>query len=258
MAGLTLLTQLWWLVALSVGGKYGLPILQVTETVRETASATSAIEVFRGLGYLVLLRRRQSGAVLRGLAHRLHAVTRVIAVSFAVPLACVLGGWWSRFRERAFFVGLTVARLAHVDDRVRRAGPIADRLGVRVDESPLRAVLSLRNTQRAAACSSCSASPASAPRRSPRCCAATRVSGLSPALVARRRAARVLVAVERGPDRRPRDERPEAIPQPWIDAAHYLDRVGGRAMLVPGIDFATYRWGNTLDPVARRPQPHRS
>ena len=35
-----------------------------------------------------------------------------------------------------------------------------------------------------------------------------------------------------------RFDRPEAIPQPWIDTGHYLDRVGGRAMLVPGIDFA--------------------
>ena len=28
----------------------------------------------------------------------------LLAVSFVVPLACVFGGWWSRFRERAFFV----------------------------------------------------------------------------------------------------------------------------------------------------------
>ena len=111
MGGLTLLTQLWWLMALSVGGKYGLPILQVTETVRETSSATSAIEIFRGLGYWFFYGSDNQGPFLRGLATDYTQSLAVLAVSFVVPLACVLGGWWSRFRERAFFVGLAVAGL---------------------------------------------------------------------------------------------------------------------------------------------------
>ncbi|MBM3661122.1 MAG: DUF3367 domain-containing protein, partial [Actinobacteria bacterium] len=46
-----------------------------------------------------------------------------------------------------------------------------------------------------------------------------------------------------------RYDRAEDIPQAWVDAAQYLDRTGGRAMVVPGVDFASYRWGHTLDPV---------
>src|SRR5262249_9521924 len=48
---LTLLTQLWWIVAYFVDGKFGLPILSVTETVQVTSATTSAAEVLRGLGY---------------------------------------------------------------------------------------------------------------------------------------------------------------------------------------------------------------
>jgi len=51
MGLLTVVCQLWWLAAYSVGGKYGLPILAVTENVRATSGTTSAAEIVRGLGY---------------------------------------------------------------------------------------------------------------------------------------------------------------------------------------------------------------
>src|SRR4029079_14596324 len=151
MGGLTLVTQLWWLMALSVGGKYGLPILQVTETVRETASATSAVEVFRGLGYWFFYGSDNQGPWLRGIATDYTQSLALIAVSFVVPLACVFGGWWSRFRERAFFVGLTVTGL--LMSTIAFGAPDRSPVGS-VFESMSRhsgLVLSLRNTQRAAA-----------------------------------------------------------------------------------------------------------
>ena len=39
------------------------------------------------------------------------------------------------------------------------------------------------------------------------------------------------------------------IPQYWLDAAKALDQGDGRILELPGIDFAAYRWGNTLDPI---------
>jgi arabinofuranan 3-O-arabinosyltransferase len=248
MAGLTLLTQLWWLMALSVGGKYGLPILQVTETVRETSSATSAVEVFRGLGYWFFYGSDNQGPFLRGLATDYTQSLALIAVSFVVPVACVLGGWWSRFRERAFFVGLAVAGL--LMSTIAFGAPDRSPVGS-VFESMSRhsgLVLSLRNTQRAAAlvvlglAGLGTAGLTTLLRKHTRAGLAAGVLVLAAALLTFSSPwSAALIA--------PRYERPEAIPQPWIDAAHYLDRVGGRAMLVPGIDFATYRWGNTLDPV---------
>ncbi|MEI8084430.1 MAG: alpha-(1-_3)-arabinofuranosyltransferase family protein, partial [Actinomycetes bacterium] len=43
--------QLWWLSGLYVQGKFGLPILQLTETVETVAQTSTAPEVLRGLGY---------------------------------------------------------------------------------------------------------------------------------------------------------------------------------------------------------------
>ena len=46
-------------------------------------------------------------------------------------------------------------------------------------------------------------------------------------------------------------DRPEEIPDYWDQAAAYLDSRddGTRVLEVPGVDFATYRWGNTVDPI---------
>ena len=45
--------------------------------------------------------------------------------------------------------------------------------------------------------------------------------------------------------------RPESIPAYWGDAADHLDAQGHdtRVLVLPGADFASYRWGNTVDPV---------
>ena len=49
--------------------------------------------------------------------------------------------------------------------------------------------------------------------------------------------------------------RPEELPDYWLDAADALDAGGGgnggatRVWEVPGSDFASYRWGNTVDPI---------
>ena len=43
----------------------------------------------------------------------------------------------------------------------------------------------------------------------------------------------------------------EGIPAYWEQAGQALDRGGqGNVLELPGIDFAAYRWGNTLDPVS--------
>jgi arabinofuranan 3-O-arabinosyltransferase len=46
-------------------------------------------------------------------------------------------------------------------------------------------------------------------------------------------------------------QRDEDIPAYWPEVAAHLDRTGAgtRAVAVPGSDFASYRWGNTVDPV---------
>jgi len=248
LAGLTVVTQLWWLVAYSVGGKYGLPILQVTETVRETSSATSAIEVLRGLGYWFFYGADNQGPWLDGIAPPFTQSLLLLAVSFAAPLACVALGWWSRFRERAFFVALVVGGL--LASTVAFGTTDRSLVGT-VFESMSRSsglVLSLRNTQRAAALTAlglaglAAAGLAALRARDIRLGRIAGVAVLAAAVLTFSSPWSTALVADRY-------DRPEDVPQAWLDAAAYLDRVGGRAMLVPGIDFATYRWGNTLDPV---------
>ena len=45
--------------------------------------------------------------------------------------------------------------------------------------------------------------------------------------------------------------RPEALPAYWLEAAEAFDAGddGTRIWEVPGSDFASYRWGNTVDPI---------
>ena len=46
--------------------------------------------------------------------------------------------------------------------------------------------------------------------------------------------------------------RPEDVPDYWDEAADAPRRAGRRrpaVLVVPGTDFASYRWGNTVDPI---------
>ncbi|MDE0804365.1 MAG: alpha-(1-_3)-arabinofuranosyltransferase family protein, partial [Acidimicrobiales bacterium] len=46
-------------------------------------------------------------------------------------------------------------------------------------------------------------------------------------------------------------QRPEDIPEYWHEVVRHLDETddGTRVLEIPGIDFASYRWGNTVDPI---------
>jgi arabinofuranan 3-O-arabinosyltransferase len=248
LAALTFVTQLWWLVAYQVGGAYGLPVLQMTETVALTSVTTTAIEVLRGLGYWFFYGEDNLAPWLDGLAPAFAESLLLVVVSFVVPLGCLLLGWWSRFRERVYFLGLVVVGMVMSTIAFGAPGrsPVGTVFEALSRDSAL--VLSLRNTQRAAALVVLGLAGLAA--------AGTQALGSRrPALG--RVAATVVVAAVLGTFLVPwstalhadRYERPEDVPRAWLQTARYLDRVGGRAMLTPGQDFAAYRWGYTLDPV---------
>ena len=248
MGLLTVVTQLWWMIAYRVDGTYGLPVLQITETVRETSSSASAIEALRGLGYWFFYGGDNQGPWLAGIAPVFTQNLAVLALSFATPLAAVLLGWWSRFRERLFFVGLVLTGM--LISSVAYGGTHRSVVG-RVFESASRSsglVLSLRNSQRAVALTVlglaglAAAGVAGLLRRAPRLGTAAGVT-VSALVLA------TFVAPWSHALLADRYTRPETVPAAWRDTAAFLDRHPGRALLVPGEDFASYRWGHTLDPV---------
>ncbi|GMU78784.1 MAG: hypothetical protein AMXMBFR46_15780 [Acidimicrobiia bacterium] len=248
IALLTTLTQLWWLMAYRVAGQYGLPVLEITEPVRQTSSAASAVETLRGLGYWFFYGGDNQGPWLRGFAPPFTQSVALLVVSFATPLACIALGWWSRFRERLFFMGLVVVGV--LGSAIAFGGTERSLVGDAFEslsrDSGL--VLSLRNTQRAGAMTALGLAGLAAagitalrPRTPPLArgaglvivttCLLTLVAPWSDAFIAERY------------------DRDEVLPQAWIDTARFLDRTHGRALVVPGIDFASHRWGHAVDPI---------
>lgn len=246
---LTLVTQVWWLVAYAVGGGYNLPILEITETVRTTNATPSAPEVLRGLGYWFFYGGDTEGPWLAGLSSPYQTAGVLLVVSFAVPILALAAGAALRWRHRAYFtvlvgVGTIIAVGAYPIRDPSPAGGLFERLSRSSD-----AVLSLRNTQRAGAL------------------VALGIAGLLAAglTTLHRRQARqgawaavgvlVLVAAALPAQWRTglvaeRFDRAEELPLAWRAAADVLAEGEGRVLELPGSDFATYRWGATLDPVS--------
>ena len=245
---LTLVTQLWWLVAYAVGGAYNLPILEITETVRTTNATPSATEVLRGLGYWFFYGGDTEGPWLGRLSTPYQTSGLLLVVSFALPLLALASGAVLRWRHRGYFVALvglgtviSVGAFPIADPSP--AGAAFERLSRSSD-----LVLSLRNTQRAGALVALGLAGLLAaglttlgrerPRLSPLAggLAALLVAGTLPA---QWRTGMVAERFDRGD-----------LPTAWTEAAAHLDRGEGRVLELPGSDFATYRWGAALDPVS--------
>ena len=242
---LTLVTQLWWMVAYGVGGTYGIGILSVTETVHTTNLTTSSIEILRGLGYWFFYGTDNIGPWLPDLGVPYIRVA-MLAVSFAVPVIALALGGLARWGSRVYFAGLVlVGTVLAVGAFPEPLSPYGNAFEAASRSSDL--VLSLRNTQRAAPliilglAAFVAAGGAALQRRYARTGAVVLVA-LAVLVVADIPAQwrSGLIA-----DRFHRDE----IPAAWYDAAADLDAGDGRLLELPGQDFASYRWGHTRDPV---------
>lgn len=244
---LTTLCSAWWLAGLTVQASHGIDIVRYSESAEVVSRASTSFEVLRGLGYWFFYGGEK-------LDHWIQASPDytqrplVLAVTFAVPVLALLAATYGRWKHRRFFaalmvVGVVVAVGAHPWD-----GP-----------SPIGSVIkAFLGTERGLAFRSL-------PRAVPVVALAAAVlaaGGLAQLLRARPRAARAAAALlavmailamvplwERSivQDSLSRRE----IPQYWLDAAELIDERddGTRVLEVPGSEFASYRWGNTIDPI---------
>lgn len=245
---LTVACSLWWLAGLWAQGGYGIEILRYTETAETVAMASLSLEVLRGLGYWFFYGEDRYGPwIAPSRAYMDNPL--LIAVTYAIPTIGLLGAAAARFRERMFFLlllalGLFLAVGAHPWD----------------DPAPANAAI------KAFLESEVGLSMRSLPRAAPLVVLA--LSVFAGALIAsisaqRPRLARPLTAglvglsvlalppLWRGQLVDANLDRTEEIPGYWTEAAHALDARddGTRVLEVPGSDFASYRWGNTVDPV---------
>ena len=245
---LTLITSFWWIAGLAVQGAFGIPILRYTETYYVVANAAVAPELLRGLGYWYFYGRDALGPWIRPAITMVQAVP-ALALSYLLPILAFCGGLLTRFRHRGYFALLVVAGLvigvgAHPWTASSPAGA-AFKQWTTTDSG-----LAFRSTPRAVPLIALGlavflgAGAAAGGRWRP----GWRVAGAGALLV--------LICVNqlalfRGQMVDENLDRPSDVPTYWTDAAAYLDEGDSRYRVaeIPGVDFATYRWGNTVDPI---------
>ncbi len=254
--------SLWWIVALSVQGNYGIPILRYTETYEAVAGASTPAEIMRGLGYWFFYGGDQLDAWV-GPSLPYYDNPAVIALGFLVAGASLLG--------------LLVAFAGRVTAAVMLLIGLAVSVGAAPlgNSTPYGAVfewfasdttvgLALRSTPRAAplvilalalglGASSEWLRDRLASARAGRSDSPRRWELMIPAgLIG-------LVVLQLFPwftatSLTPSLLRDEAPPSHVTDLASWLDDgwvpgTAGRVYEVPAADFANYRWGGTVDPV---------
>jgi len=245
---LTLVTSLWWMSGLAVQSGYGIEILKYTETAAVVASAAIAPEVLRGLGYWFFYGGDRLGPWIEPSVDYTQRLW-LIAVTYLLPALALVGAASSRWKHRAYFatlvaVGVFVAVGAHpwTDP------PLTGKAWKALLESDKG--LALRSTPRAVPLVALGLAVflglgvAAVARSAPRwakpvglAVIALAIAGLPPLYTGGMVAANL--------------KRPEDIPAYWRAAAAALDAQSHdtRVLEVPGIDFASYRWGNTVDPI---------
>ncbi len=244
----TIGVSLWWIAGLVLQGRYSLPVTRFTETYEVVANASTGPEVLRGLGYWFFYGNDKFGQWIEPSIEYTQGVW-LHFLSFGLVVFALLGAASIRWRHRSYFVllvvvGGLVAIASHPFDEPSVLGSLFKTF------TETDAGLALRST----------------PRVLPLLVLAVAVFlGMIANAVQRRwpghgRSLAVLIcfavvlnnpAVWRIRMIEEHLHREEEIPEYWIEAISALDDSGrtGRVMEVPGTDFASYRWGNTVDPI---------
>lgn len=246
---LTVATNAWWIGGLVVQSGWGLDVLRYTETVETVARTSLASEVLRNLGYWFFYGTDKVGAWIEP-GSTFTEQAWLIAVGFVLPIAAFVSAFCVRWRYRAFSVALIgigtwIAVGAYPYQHPSPIGAVFKRFATSSTVG-----LALRSTARViplvvlGQAMLIAAGVAALARRRPQ--VATRVA-IATMLVA----AVANPALWTGGFVAKNLRRPERIPSYWTQAARWLDQRGGstRVLEIPGSDFATYRWGNSVDPI---------
>ena len=254
IAGLTVLTSLWWIAGLWAQGSYGLDILKYTETVKAVARTSTPNEVLRGLGYWFFYGRDRVGPWTEAsIDYTQHSY--IILAGYGLATLSLLGAAIMRWRHRAYFLALMFIGVVIAVGAYPYKNPTPLGALFKAWAKSSAAGLALRSTGRAIPLVTLAMaillgmginavvarlSTTQHPRR------ALAVVGLVlallvidfPALYNGTYYGRYLL-------------RPESIPSYWKQAARYLDSGSHstRVLELPGSDFAAYTWGNTVDPI---------
>ena len=240
--------SVWWIAGLVIQGRYSLPVTRYTETYEAVAGASTAPEILRGLGYWFFYGNDKFGAWIEPSVEYTQGVW-LLFLTFGLVVLALIAATVVRWRHRSFFVALLVLGAligvgAHPFDDPSFLGRLFK------DFTRTDAGLALRSTPRAVpmvvlATSVLLGAVVSALH--------ARVPRAGKALAALTLAAIVLANPAMWKIRMIEDNlhRDEDLPTYWLEAtaAFDADDDGTRIWELPGSDFASYRWGNTVDPI---------
>lgn len=247
---LTSIVSLWWVAGLWAEGAYGINILKYTETIPTVTSTSLASEVFRGLGYWYFYGRDTSEPWTAAAAPYVSSYW-AIALSFAIPSACLLAGFFVKWRYRAFAVWVTVLGvvLAVAAYPLTKPTPFGSALKAAAESSTVG--LAMRSSNRVLPIAvlglalMLAAFVSAVVERKPKygtwllvVTVLATSANLSPLFTGS------IVATNMA-------RNAEKLPQSVTDASNYLNSVhpGTNVLGVPGEDFAYYTFGTTADPI---------
>lgn len=252
--GLTLLTSLWWIAGLRMQGTYGLDVLKYSETVQTVALTSTPNEVLRGLGYWFFYGQDRLGPWIEA-ARDYTQHSWVIFAGYSLVVLSLLSAAFLRWRHRVFFVlllfvGVVISVGAHPYNTSTPLGGLFKSFA-----NSSTAGLALRSTGRAAPLVVLASAiflglAANAVFGWLRARGRGALAYAVPVLVG------ILIfvnfpALVDGTFYGKNLERDEKLPSYWTEAISALN--GGdhqtRILEEPGADFASYTWGNTVDPI---------
>jgi hypothetical protein len=251
---LTLATSLWWIAGLRMQGAYGLNVLKYSETVDTVARTSTPNEVLRGLGYWFFYGQDRLGSWIEAARdYTQHPV--VILAGYGLVVLMLLAAAFLRWRHRVYFialllVGVIIAVGAHPYDSPTPLGAL-----IKAFATGSTAGLALRSTGRAVPLVVLALAVflgLAVNKTSERLRARGRVAlAIAVPVVV---AALVFVnfpALIDGTFYGKNLQRPENIPTYWMQAIRALDAGSHQTRILeePGSDFASYTWGNTVDPI---------
>ena len=285
IGALTAGVSLWWASGLALQAAYSLPVTRFTETYQVVADASSAPEVLRGLGYWFFYGNDKFGPWIEPSVSYTQGGW-LIFTSFGLAVLALGTAAVVRWRHRGYFAllaaaGTLVAVGAHPIDGSSLLGELFERFTL------TDAGLAMRSLPRAvplvalAVAVLLGAGVNALARRAPRIGAVFGAAVLA-AVVLNNPAVWRLGMIEANLNF------PEKLPDYWLEAAAALDAEGAaaegfaeagraegfagsgvssasglapaategfagaessRVLEIPGSDFASYRWGNTVDPI---------
>ena len=248
---LSALVSLWWAVGLMVEAGYGVDVLKYTETVVATSGGSSASEIIRGLGYWYFYGSDRLGPWTRSVQLYTQNIP-VMAVSYGVPILALLGAAVLRWRSRAYFALLVVVGMVLSVGAHPFASPTAVGGVLKAFMTQTTAGLAMRSTDRATPlvvlgmAMLLGAGISAIWRKIPTLGLA--LAGIVMVLVVLNNP-----ALFNGDTIANDFAQPQQLPPAQMAAIHYLNGINPtlRVLGIPGNDFASYRWGNTVD----APQP---